>query len=98
MKKDLNHLLDMKEHTNNLGLNVYYFFFMNLENNFLSKANGTKRNLDILQEYDEETQEFIILQLAHVREEAALALMNELGIKRISIPEKNQKHVDLNMN
>lgn len=47
MKLTLNHLLDMKDNTNNLGINVYQFFFMNLENNFLSKGNGTKRNLDI---------------------------------------------------
>ena len=97
MKLTLKHILDMKEHTNNLGINVYQFFFMNLENNFLSKMNGTKRNLDILKDYDKETQEFIILQLAHVREEATVELMNELGIIGISIPKENRKHVDLNL-
>lgn len=97
MKLTLNHLLDMKDNTNNLGINVYQFFFMNLENNFLSKGNGTKRNLDILEDYDKEAQEFIILQLAHVREEAAVAIMEELGKNRISIAEDNQQHVDLNL-
>lgn len=97
MKLTLNHLLDMKDNTINLGVNVYQFFFMNLENNFLSKGNGTKRNLDILKDYDKEAQEFIILQLAHVREEAASALIGELGIHKISIAEENQRHLDLNL-
>lgn len=91
-------VVEMKNHTNNLGINGYDYFFMDLENNFLSKLNGTERNLGILRNYNKEAQEFIILQLAHVREEAAAELMNKLGIKRISIAKENQKHIDLDMN
>lgn len=97
MKLGLSHIVEMKDHTNNLGINAYDFFFMNLENNFLSKSNGTERNLGILKDYDIETQEFIIVQLAHVREEAAAELMRKLGIKKVSVAEENQRHVNLNL-
>lgn len=96
MTLKIDHILKMKGHKNNLGIDAYDFFFMDLENNWISKMGGTKRNASILKKYDEEAQKFILFQLAYVREEAAIDLMKETGIEPF-VSDEHMKYIENNI-
>lgn len=86
-------IIDMKNHTNNLGINVYDWFFNDLENNHISKMNGTERNVSILKGYNEEAQAYIIQQLYYLDARAATELMNKMEIKEPFVSTENAKHI-----
>ena len=66
---------------------------MNLENNWVSKVDGTKRNATVLKGYDEEAQNYILVQLFYIQEEAARDLMLELGVREPYISKENEQHL-----
>lgn len=80
MAYSLKGILESKNDTNNLGLNGYDWFFMNLENNYVSKLDGVKRNVSIVERYDKEAQVYIIRQLAVMNTDAANDLLKELKL------------------
>ena len=43
-------IIEMREDTNDFGINGYQWFFNNLENNYISKMNGTDSNTHILKD------------------------------------------------
>lgn len=86
-------IIEMKNHTNNLGVNSYDCFFMELENNYISKLNGTKRNSVFVENYNEEAQNYIIHQLFYINENAAQELMKELKIEEPFVSSENHKHI-----
>lgn len=94
MTYEIKRIIEMKNETNNLGMNVYDWFFNNLENNYLSKLDGNKRNVSILEGYDLEAQTYIIHQLFNINEEAAQDLMKELEIEQLFISDENAKHIN----
>jgi hypothetical protein len=83
----------MKNHENNLGVNSYDWFFMELENNFLSKLDGTKRNVSIVEKYDKEAQDYIIHQLLYINKTAASELKDELKINEPFVSDENYKYI-----
>lgn len=89
----IENILEMKNHENNLGVNSYEWFFMNLENNWISKTNGTKRNKAIIEGYDYEAIHYIIVQLHYVSNEAALDLMKELGMVESNISKEYYEQI-----
>lgn len=93
MTKTIESIIEMKNHTNNLGINVYEWFFNDLENNHISKLNGAKRNLAIANEYDEVAQAYIIHQLFYINQDAARELMEELKIDDPFVSDENNKHI-----
>lgn len=94
MSQNIGNIIEMKNHTNNLGINSYDWFFNVLENNYISKLNGTQRNLAIAEEYDEEAQAYIIHQLFYINEAAASELMKELEIVEPFVSDENYKHIN----
>ena len=86
-------IIDMRNHTNNLGVNAYEWFFMDLENNYISKLDGTKRNVSILERYNEEAQVYIVLQLFYINKDAANELKKELKIVDTFVSNENYKHI-----
>lgn len=86
-------IIDMKNYTNNLGVNVYDWFFIELENNYVSKLGGTKRNIPIVEKYDEEAKAYIILQLFYINKNAANELMKELKIVEPFVSNENYNHI-----
>ncbi|GGP16209.1 hypothetical protein [Oceanobacillus neutriphilus] len=91
-------IIEMKNHTNNLGVNVYDWFFTDLENNYISKLNGTKRNVSIVENYDEESQAYIIQQLFYINKNAADELMKELKIVEPFVSNENYNHIIQTLN
>lgn len=85
---------ELKNHTNNLGVNSYDWFFKDLENNYISKMDGTKRNASTVKKYDEEAQAYIIHQLFYINERAANELMKELRIVEPVVSDENYRHID----
>ncbi|MDY0394803.1 hypothetical protein RWE15_10455 [Virgibacillus halophilus] len=43
MTQTIEDIIEMKNHTNDFGINIYDWFFNDLENNYISKLNGTKK-------------------------------------------------------
>lgn len=93
MKQNIESIIKTQGHENQFGIDVYEWFFNEFENNYLSKINGTQRNLNIINEYDDEAKQYILYQLSIINKEASEELMNRLGIKEISIPEKYKKYI-----
>lgn len=93
MDLTIENILEMKHQTNNLGVNSYDWFFMDLENNHLSKLDGAKRNVSIVEKYDKEAQDYIIHQLFYINKNAANELMIELKIVEPFISNENHKHI-----
>ena len=93
MAMTVEQILEMKKHTNNLGINSYDWFFNNLENNSISKVDGVKRNAAIAEEYDDEAKAYILHQLVYLNQEAAGDLMAELKIEKPFVSDENVKHL-----
>ena len=93
MKQNIESIIKTKGHENQFGIDVYEWFFNEFENNYLSKLDGTQRNVNIINEYDDEAKQYILYQLTLINKEASKELMNRLGIKEISIPEKYKKYI-----
>ena len=93
MKQNIESIIKTQGHENQFGIDVYEWFFNEFENNYLSKINGTQRNLNIINEYDDEAKQYILYQLSIINKEASEELMNRLGIKEVSIPEKHKKYI-----
>jgi len=86
-------ITEMKNHTNDFGVNSYDWFFGNLENNYISKINGTKRNVTVIENYDEEVRDYIICQLNYINADAANELMKELKIDEPFVSDENYQHI-----
>lgn len=86
-------IVEMKNYTNNLGVNSYDWFFMDLENNYLSKLGGTKRNASILKDYSKEVRDYVIQQLFYINSNAARELMSELEVTELVVSKENYKHI-----
>ena len=86
-------IIEMREDTNDFGINGYQWLFNNLENNYISKMNGTDRNTHILKDYDREAQEFIIHQLFHINSDAAYELMKKMNISEPFVSDENEKYL-----
>lgn len=95
MKLGVEQILSGKDGVNQFGISGYDWFFMELENNHLSKLDGTKRNLSIVEKYDEEAQVYIIYQLSVVNEDAANNLIKELNLDfdSLSLSDDYQKEI-----
>ena len=93
MKQNIESIIKTQGHENQFGIDVYEWFFNEFENNYLSKINGTQRNVNIINEYDDEAKQYILYQLSIINKEVSKELMNRLGIKEISIPEKYKKYI-----
>ncbi|WP_026828211.1 hypothetical protein [Exiguobacterium artemiae] len=93
MKMTIEQILEMKNHTNNLGINSYDYFFNNLENNSISKVDGVKRNAAIAKEYNDEAKAYILHQLFYLNQEATSDLMAKLKIEKPFISDENVKHL-----
>ena len=93
MKQNVESIIKTQGHENQFGIDVYEWFFNEFENNYLSKLNGTQRNVNIINEYDDEAKQYILYQLSIINKEASKELMDRLGIKEISIPEKYKKYI-----
>ena len=93
MKQNIESIIKTQGHENQFGIDVYEWFFNEFENNYLSKINGTQRNVNIINEYDDEAKQYILYQLSIINKEASKELMNRLGIKEIRIPEKYKKYI-----
>lgn len=93
MKQNIESIIERQGQENQFGIDVYEWFFNEFENNYLSKINGTQRNVNIINEYDDEAKQYILYQLSIINKEAAKALMDRLGFKEISIPEKYKKYI-----
>ena len=93
MKQNVESIIKTQGHENQFGIDVYEWFFNEFENNYLSKLNGTQRNVNIINEYDDEAKQYILYQLSIINKEASKELMGRLGIKEISIPEKYKKYI-----
>ena len=93
MKQNIESIIKTQGHKNQFGIDVYEWFFNEFENNYLSKINGTQRNVNIINEYDDEAKQYILYQLSIINKEASEELMNRLGIKEVSIPEKHKKYI-----
>lgn len=98
MNKEIDKIVSWKNDVNQFGINGYVWFFNELENNYLSKMDGTKRNASLLEDYNEEAQNYILMQLYYLREDAAVELMKEIGINEPSVSKENEKHIEKNMN
>ena len=93
MKQNVESIIKTQGHENQFGIDVYEWFFNEFENNYFSKLNGTQRNVNIINEYDDEAKQYILYQLSIINKEVSKELMNRLGIKEISIPEKYKKYI-----
>lgn len=78
--KTIEDIFRMKEEEAIPFPNRYEWFFRTLEDNALSKADGTDRNVSLVDGYDLEAQAFIVHQLYRLNEDAAADLMRALGI------------------
>lgn len=81
MKKTIKDIIEMKKNKMSPFENQYIWFFQNLENNAISKSNGVKRNVTVLNDFDQEAQEYIIHQLYIMNKQAASDLIGELSLK-----------------
>ncbi|MPM69675.1 hypothetical protein SDC9_116623 [bioreactor metagenome] len=86
-------IIEMREDTNEFGISGYQWFFNILENNYISKMNGTDRNTHILKDYDRKAQEFIIRQLLHINSDAAYELMKQMNISEPYVSDENEKYL-----
>lgn len=59
MKQNIESIIKTQGHENQFGIDVYEWFFNEFENNYLSKINGTQRNINIINEYDDEAKQYI---------------------------------------
>lgn len=70
--KTINDLLQMKENTIEIFGNEYDFFFSRLEEYYISKLDGKERIKKELEEWDEESKNFILSNLADMISETGL--------------------------
>lgn len=94
MPLSLDNVLEMKKHKNQFGINGYDWFFMDLENNYISKMNGTERNVAILNRYDEKAQSYIVHQLYFINESAAGDLIAALDLHDPFVSDEDYKHIN----
>lgn len=99
MSNSVKEIMKWKEDKNQFGIDGYTSFFTELENNYLSKLNGTQKNVNMIKMYDfdKEATEYIIHQLFIINENAASELMDELGLKEPYISVENVKCLELNL-
>lgn len=95
MIKNVKEIVQWVEDKNQFGIDGYTWFFNELQNNYLSKINGTQRNVNIIKRYDfeKEAVEFILHQLFIINQDAASELMNELEMKEPFISDENKKYL-----
>ena len=93
MTNTIENIVEMKNHTNNFGISSYDWFFNELENNHISKSDGAKRNVSIVEGYDEEAKAYIIHQLFYINSDAANELKKELKIDEPFVSDENYKHI-----
>lgn len=94
MNKNIENIISMKKETNNIGINAYEWYFSNLENNHISKLDGTSRNASMIEHYDIETKTYIITQLFYINKEAAIDLMKHLNIEKLDVDETYYNHIE----
>ncbi|MFD2209368.1 hypothetical protein ACFSMW_06560 [Virgibacillus halophilus] len=94
MTQTIEDIIEMKNHTNDFGINIYDWFFNDLENNYISKLNGTKRNVSILEKYNKEAQSYIIHQLFYINKDASDELMKELKLVEPFVSNENHSHIN----
>ncbi|PZL77500.1 hypothetical protein CI088_01485 [Enterococcus plantarum] len=99
MSNSVKEIVKWKEDENQFGVDGYTWFFGELENNYLSKLNGTQRNVDMIKMYDfdKEATEYIIHQLFIINQNAASELIDELGLKEPFISDENRKYLESNL-
>lgn len=95
MSKNVKEIVQWKEDKNQFGIDGYTWFFIELENNYLSKINGTQRNASIIKTHDFEKEaiEFIIHQLFIINQDAASELIDEMELKEPFISDENKKYL-----
>lgn len=91
--KTVDDIIKMKDHTNNLNVNAYIWFFLDLENNHISKLDGVKRNISKIKGFNSEAIDYIIYQLCIINEDAAQDLMQALKLTEVNIATKYKDHL-----
>lgn len=92
MKKVID-IINMKQENVIPFKSRYHYFFEDLINNYITRADGLERNRDILKVFDKEAQEYIIHQLFLLNEELAKDLIDMFKIEKPFIFNKNLKEL-----
>lgn len=99
MSKTVKDIVKLKEEENQFGVDAYTWFFNELENNHLSKLDGSKRNVSMIKlyDFDKEAIDYIIHQLFIINQDAASELIDELGLNEPFISDENKKYLEANI-
>lgn len=92
MKKVID-IINMKQETVLPFKSSYHYFFEDLINNYITRADGLERNRDFLKVFDKEAQEYVIHQVFLLNEELAKDLIDMFKIEEPFISNENLKEL-----